>query len=237
MVLLTQSAAHDPAIVGKIKRQLTAGGNVTITSGLLRALQGKGIEDIVELECTDRRVAIREFLNGYGAGNGSSLNDRADNPAILFPEIRFFTNDSWTLIRGVVKAKGFPILLMNRYSRGVLYVLNIPDNPGDLYNLPQPVTKVIKSYLQGNFPVRIDASDRVSLFTYDNKTFIVQSFRDEETTVNVSIAGAGVKLRNLVSDQRLTTLPAVVTARQAAEPRSEVAVLLQAHSYQVYAIE
>jgi hypothetical protein len=237
MVLLTQSAAHDPAIVGKIKRQLTAGGNVTITSGLLRALQGKGIEDIVELECTDRRVSIREFLNGYGAGNGSSLNDRADNPAILFPEIRFFTNDSWTLIRGVVKAKGFPILLMNRYSRGVLYVLNIPDNPGDLYNLPQPVTKVIKSYLQGNFPVRIDASDRVSLFTYDNKTFIVQSFRDEETTVNVSIAGAGVKLRNLVSDQRLTTVPAAATARQAAEPRSEVAVSLQAHSYQVYAIE
>jgi hypothetical protein len=118
LVLLTESAKHDPAIVEKIKAQLTAGKRVVITSGLLRALQGKGIEDIVELEYTDRKVAIREFINGYGAGNGTRLNDpSADGPAILFPEIRFYTNDSWALIRGVANAKGFPILLMNRYSR------------------------------------------------------------------------------------------------------------------------
>jgi len=34
--------------VDKIKAQLVAGKSVAITSGLLRALQGKGIEDIVE---------------------------------------------------------------------------------------------------------------------------------------------------------------------------------------------
>ena len=33
----------------KIKGQLTAGKNIVITSGLLKSLQGKGIEDIVEL--------------------------------------------------------------------------------------------------------------------------------------------------------------------------------------------
>jgi hypothetical protein len=238
IVLLTEGAKHDPQIVSRIKRKLASGGKVVVTSGLFRALQGKGIEDIVELEVTERRAAIREFLNGYGAGNGTSLNDRPDNAAILFPEIRFFTNDSWVLIRGVAESKGFPILLMNRYSRGILYVLNVPDNPGDLYRLPQPVTQVIKGYLQENFPVRIDASDRVSLFAYDNNTFIVQSYRDEEAKVTVSVAGGAVKLRDLVSGrmQSLTAVPA--NPRDPRLPqRSEGTLQIQPHSYAVYAVE
>ncbi|MBB6094874.1 hypothetical protein HNQ60_003761 [Povalibacter uvarum] len=237
LVLLTESAKHDPQIVERMKRQLAAGRNVAITSGLLRALHGKGIEDVVELEHTDRRVAIREFLNGYGAGNGTSLNDRADNPSIVFPEIRFFTNDSWVLVRGVAHSKGFPILLMNRYSRGILYVLSIPDNPGDLYNLPQPVVTVIKGYLQDNFPVRIDAPERVSLFAYDNKTFIIQSFRDDEAKAKVSVAAGAMRLRNLVTGevQSLTAIP--VNQRQKVPGRSEAAVTVQPHSYGVYAVE
>jgi hypothetical protein len=39
LVLLTESAKSDPAIVAKIKGQLAAGKSVIITSGLLRALQ------------------------------------------------------------------------------------------------------------------------------------------------------------------------------------------------------
>ncbi len=238
VVLLTESAKQDPQIVSRIKRKLASGGNVVVTSGLFRALQGRGIEDIAELEVTERRVAIREFLNGYGAGNGTSLNHRPDNAAILFPEIRFFTNDSWVLIRGVAQSKGFPILLMNRYSRGIFYVLNVPDNPGDLYRLPQPVTLVIKSYLQENFPVRIDAPDRVSLFAYDNNTFIVQSYRDEEAKVTVSVAGSGGKLRNLVTGQGVPLAAVPANPRGSKLPsRSDSVLQIQPHSYAVYAVE
>jgi hypothetical protein len=49
-ILLTEQAKFDPAIVAKIKTQLTGGKTVIITSGLLKALQGKGLEDIIELE-------------------------------------------------------------------------------------------------------------------------------------------------------------------------------------------
>jgi hypothetical protein len=158
LVLLTESAKYDPEIVARIKGQLTAGKKVVITSGLLHALQGHGIEDIVELEDTGHKIAVHNFLEGYGAGNGTSLNDPdVTGRDILFPEIRFYTNDSWTLLRGVASAHGIPILIMNRYSRGILYVLDIPDNIGDLYDLPQPAMNVIRTYLQGDFPVRIDA--------------------------------------------------------------------------------
>jgi hypothetical protein len=241
LVLLAESAKHDPDIVRRIKKQLTAGKSVVITSGLLRALQ-KSIDDIVELEYIDHRIAIREFLNAYGAGNGTSLNDPAhDNPPVIFPEIRFLTNDSWTLIRGVANAKGFPILLMNRYSRGVLYVLTIPDNIGDLYSLPQGVTNVIKAYLQPNFPVRIDAPSGVSLFAYDNGTFVVQSFLPTATLVKISAAGAGARLRNLVSTQVTTALPppALPQARRRDEesPRSNFVIEVPPHSYAAFAAE
>jgi hypothetical protein len=243
MLLLTEAAQQDPEIVTRIKEQLVAGKKVMITSGLLRALQGKGIEDIVELEYTDHKVAIHDFLDAYGAGNGTSLNDpRRDNPAVLFPEIRFYTNDSWTLIRGVTNAKGFPILLMNRYSRGILYVLTIPDNIGDLYSLPRGVTNVLKSYLQQDFPVRIDAESQVSLFAYDNGTFIVQSFRPEQTTVNISVSGATAKLRNVLTGQTVQPIalpppPVVRNRRQAPVLRSNFPVQVQPHSYQVFVVE
>jgi hypothetical protein len=241
LVLLTEAARHDPDIVAKIKGQLTAGKNVVVTSGLLHALQGKGIEDVAELEYTGRKVTIHDFLNGYGAGNGTSLNDAGhDNPGILFPEIRFYTNDSWALIRGVSNAHGFPILLMNRYSRGIFYVLNIPDNSGDLYNLPQPVTRVIKSYLQADFPVRIDAPAQVSLFAYDNGTFVIQSFRPEAVQVSVSIARANGKLRNIVSNEMPAAEPQSAPDRRAAPqaaPRTSFKVRIPAHSYAAFATE
>ena len=248
LVLLTEAAKYDPDIVSRIKGQLAAGKNVVVTSGLLGALQGKGIEDIVEVQLTGRRVAIRDFLNGYGAGNGTSLNDAAhESASIIFPEIRFYTNDSWALVRGVANARGFPILLMNRYSRGIFYVLNIPDNIGDLYSLPQPVTRVIKSYLQADFPVRIDAPPLVSLFAYDNGTLVVQSFRPEAAAVTISIAGAQGKLRSVPTTEKgsdawlapVAEPPPAAGGRGGAigAPQTSFRVEIPAHSYAVFAVQ
>ncbi len=45
-VLLTESAKGDPDIVKKIKASLAAGNNVIVTSGFVKAMAGKGIEDM-----------------------------------------------------------------------------------------------------------------------------------------------------------------------------------------------
>jgi hypothetical protein len=242
LVLLTESAAHDPEIVAKIERHLAAGKKVAITSGLLRSLQGRGIGNIVELEYSQRKISVRDFVAGYGAGRGTSLNGPHPNVSgILFPDIRFYTNDSWPLIRGVASAYGVPILLMNRYSRGVLYVLNIPDNPGDLYELPQPVTAAIRSYLQADFPVWMDAPARVSLFAYDNGTFIVQSFRAEAATVSVAVAGGHGELQDLLSGEKIRAEADEGTgdvARQRRSPvdstRKRFLIQVPPHSYRVF---
>ena len=209
-----------------------------ITSGLVRALQDRGLKDIVELEYTGRTLAVRDFFEAYGAGAGTSLHEPGKaQREFLFPEIRFYTNDSWTLVRGVGHAHGVPILLMNRYSRGVIYVLNVPDNPGDLYELPQPVTKVIRSYLQADFPVRLDAPAQVSLFAYDNGTFIVQSYRPEDAAVEISVAGERASIHDLLSGE---VVPAVADSGAAsrpapgAAPRTSFHILVPPHSYRVF---
>ena len=245
-VLLTECCKSDPDIVAKMKAQLVAGKNVVITSGLWHALQGKGIEDICELEYTDQKVQIKDFLNGYGAGNGQSLNTADENtPPILFPEMRFYTNDSWALIRGVVNAKGYPILLMNRYSKGVFYVLVMPDNITDLYNFPAGALRVLRSYVMANFPVRGDGPPQVSLFAYDNNTFIVESFLPTPTTVAVSVAGAGVHLHNLVDDSTVDAQPESGRGGRggrgrggmAGPPRTSFQVTVMPHSYLVFGAE
>lgn len=244
-ILLTESAKFDPQIVPKIKQSLKEGKNVFITSGLLRALQGKGIEDIVELEYTGRTVLIHDFINGFGAGSGSYLNDpKHDNPSILFPEIRFFTNDAWGIIRGVATAKGFPIVLMNHYSKGIIYVLTIPENISDLYNLPRGVVTAIKDYLQGDFPVRIDSPAQVALFAYDNNSFVIESYRPEPCDVTITLPGTGGKVEEAMGGKQLEALPQPTpdpnnwwAKQNPSAPKTDFKVTIQPHSYEVYEIE
>jgi hypothetical protein len=241
VVLLTESAKYDPDIVTKMKKQLVAGKSVMVTSGLLRALQDKGIKDIAEAEPTGRVASIRDFMGGFGAGQGQALVDpKQQNPAVLFPEIRFFTNDMWAVVRGVAGAKGFPILLMNRYSKGIFYVLVLPENVADLYNLPPAVTGAIKSYLQQEFPVRIDSPAQVALFAYDNGTFVIESFRHDDAEVMVSVRGGEVKVTNALTGETLKEVTAPVSNDRRRPPgpaRTNFKVSVPPHSYLVFATE
>lgn len=239
LVFLAESAKFDPDIVPKIRNQLRAGKSVVITSGLLRALQGHGIEDIVEARCTDRKVLAHEFSSGFGAGNASILAS-ATNAGILLPEIDFITNDAWSLVRAEAGGNAFPLLLMDRYSKGVLYILTVPDNFNDLYALPPRVTSAFKNYLMRGFPVRLDGPARVALFSYDNRTFIVESYLDTPTDVTVSANGNVTELKNLMTgddlDGQVSSLPRWRRDGDY-EERTSFKVHLLPHSYEVFGMQ
>jgi hypothetical protein len=74
---------------------------------------------------------------------------------------------------------------MNHYSKGTLYLWTMPENFGDLYNLPQPMITRLKQFLFTDAPVTIDAPDHVALFTYDNGGFVVENFRDDPASVGI----------------------------------------------------
>ena len=236
LVLLTECAGADPDIVTKIENQLRAGKKVVMTSGLLRALQGHGIEDILDLRYTNRKFLAQGFFSGFGAGNGIPL-DQSGDLRILFPELDFITNDAWPVVRALADGNTYPILLMDRYSRGTLMVWTMPDNFTDLYLLPPAVTSAIKEQVMRDFPVKLDGPGRVSLFAYDNNTFIVESFRSEPVSMTVSVLGNVGSIQDIVSGENIA---AEKTRgghmRQMVESRNTFNIQLAPHSYRVFRV-
>jgi hypothetical protein len=236
-ILLTESAKFDPEIVSKIRKHLEAGGNIVITSGLLKALQDKGIGQIADIHDTGNVLKVQEYWGGYGAGAGANLGAASE---ILVPEIAFQTNDAWPIVRGTASGRGAPLLVMDRYSKGILYVLAIPENANDLYSLPQPVLTQIKQYLLRDFPVQIDAPSKVSLFAYDNHSFVVESYLDSPAQITVSILGSFPKLRNLTTGELLSATPPPPAngRRPQRQPQhTEFQVNIQPHSFGAFAEE
>ncbi len=238
LVLLTENAALDPDIVKEIEGNLAAGGEVIITSGLLHALAHRGIENVAEISYGGLPIAARHYYGTFGSHGGGGLDEPGrENPEVIFPQIHFYTNDSWPLIRGTASANFVPILLETPYGRGQLYVLDVPANMGQLYELPQPLLDQLRGYLLERFPLRIDAPALVSLFAYDNHTLIVESYRDAPATVRIFVKSGASKLVDLASGE--TVLPAPQTVPGPApgeEGETSFVVQLAPHSYRAYEI-
>ncbi len=199
VLLLTESAKNDPSIVNKIKASLTAGNQVVITSGLLRALNNE-LSDIAEISYTDKKA----FLKTYAATMETcAFKDYYfGDKEILIPHIDFKTNDTWQRVVGIDSFNNHPVLLENKYSKGKLYVLTIPDNQGNIYSYPEGVLNVIREVASQALPLHIEAPSQISLFLYDNNTFIIESFRDTNTEVTIVIHKENAVLHQLATNKR-----------------------------------
>ena len=240
IVLLTQEASFDPHLVSKIEASLRSGADVIITSGLLQALEHehRDIENVAEITYTGLPIAVRHYLGSIAGGATGSLNvpgERAER--VIFPEIRFYTNDTWPVIQGEAAAHGVPILLMTGYSRGQLYVLDVPSNMGGLYRLPEPVLNMLRGYLLARFPVRINAPAHVALFAYDNHTFIVESYLPRPVTVRIFVHHGARELVDLVSGYDVLPAPIVTPSPLPSEhDQTSFVVRLAPHSYRAFAV-
>ncbi len=192
-LFLTADAAWDDDIVGKIKQSLLKGSKVFITSGLYEKLAGKGIEDILPLEITNRKITTDIFTNSaFGRGNCGYV--KAASP-ITLSHVAYNENDIWPLSAALTPHSSHALLLCGAYGKGSLYILTTPDNFADLYNLPAETLALLRG--QFDLPVTLESVGRVSLFLYDNNTFILQSFLDRPERVRVRINKPDVKLELL----------------------------------------
>ena len=194
-ILLTEQAAKDPQIVDKIKAQLKKGGDVIITTGLLKAIREK-IADVCELYCGDLKAIVNDF--GWF---GKSERE------FIIPQVKYFTNDAWEVVSagrplsgGV---SGYPILLRDTYSKGMLFVLTIPDDFGNLYDFPAGALNVIRRAMSKDVGAYIEGPSKVALFPYDNKTLVVENFNDEAVSLRVVINTKVGALRNLLTGEEL----------------------------------
>ena len=194
-ILLTQQAAKDPQIVARIKTQLKKGGDVIITTGLLKAIKDQ-LADVCELECGDLKAIVNDF--GWFGKSGREF---------IIPQVKYFTNDAWEVVsagrplNGGVS--GYPILLRDTYSKGMLFVLTIPDDFGNLYDYPAGALNIIRRAMSKDVGAYIEGPSKVALFPYDNKTLVVENFNDETVSLRVVINSQVSTLRNLLTGQQL----------------------------------
>ena len=230
-ILLTEQAAKDKEIVEKIKGQLRKGGDVIITTGLLKAIKDQ-LADVCELYCGDLKAIVNDF--GF---SGKSERE------FIIPQVKYFTNDAWEVVsagrplNGGVS--GYPILLRDTYSKGILFVLTIPDDFGNLYDYPAGALNIIRRAMSKDVGAYIEGPSKVSLFPYDNKTLVVENFNDQAVSVRVVVNSKVGSLRNLLTGEQLK--PASLNAPQGffgrnrfygyAEGATVFDVTLPAHSY------
>ena len=230
-ILLTEQAAKDEQIVEKMKEQLRKGGDVIITTGLLKAIKDK-LADICELYCGDLKAIVNDF--GF---SGKSERE------FIIPQVKYFTNDAWEVVSAgrplTGGVSGYPILLRDTYSKGMLFVLTIPDDFGNLYDSPAGALNIIRRAMSKDVGAYIEGPSKVALFPYDNKTLVVENFNDTPVSVRVVINGKADSLRNLLTGELLK--PADLPRPQGffgrnrfygyAEGATAFDVSLPAHSY------
>ena len=210
-ILLTQQAAKDPAIMDKIRTQLKNGGDVIVTTGLLKAIKDD-LADVCELYCGDLKAIVDDF-----GRHGKS--DRG----FIIPQVKYFTNDAWEVVsagrplRGGVS--GYPVLLRNAYSNGTLYVLTIPDDFGNLYDYPEGALNVIRRFMSKGLDMYIEGPSKVALFPYDNRTFVVENFNDTPVSVKVRFNVETSGMENLETGEKVPV---------------ETVMEIPAHSYKAF---
>ena len=230
MVLLTETASFDPQIVEKIQKQLREGKNVTVTSGFYRAMQGRGIEDIAELRVTDRKASVKEFSAGWGPAVTIEKE-------MIIPQIHYLTNDSWEVISALDDTNGWPILHRAGYSGGQFFVLTVPDNFIDLYNLPPAVLDRLRQHIAGSLDVLMEGPAEVSLFVYDNRSFVVESFLEEEVTIRILLDPSSEKITDAATGEvipgTLREAPSFRN-RKLGEDARVFTITLKPHSFRAY---
>jgi hypothetical protein len=232
LLLLTEEAKFDPQIVDKIKKQLTDGKTVVITSGLLHALQDKGIQDIAEIQYTGRKALVKDFKAGW-SGIASITEP------IIIPQIEYLTNDSWELASALDGPNGWPLLHEAQYSKGKLDILVIPDNFADLYKLPAPILNKIRAILGAKMNIQLEGPGNVSIFIYDNNTCIVESFLDKPVDAGLVTAGPFKTLTDINTNEKIpgTVRKSMRGFGQATPEKNAFVFTLKPHSYRVFKFE
>ena len=196
---MTEEAKFDPDLVGKNWKYLNEDKTVIITTGLLKALQGKGIEKIVEVDYTGRTVPVNKF---------SYRETMELEPAGILCRTPKFRCRSWLMawwIGGSPRAFTKTTTAtrccwgVRGLLKGKFYILTIPESFDDLYHLPQPILSQIRRDMMGDIPVYLDAPAKICLFTYDNNTFIAKSYLPYLSRYSIVIKKPGARLTSLVT--------------------------------------
>ena len=160
---------------------------------------------------------------------------------MLIPQVQYLTNDSWEEISALDETNGWPILHSANYSKGMLYILTIPENFTDLYNIPAEALGRIRQVLTGKLRMHLEGPGKVSMFFYDNNTLIVESFLDEATDVKIVADKQFKNFTDIISNENINgTIREPLMGwwgRPIGDQKIFFNLTVRPHSYRVFKIE
>ena len=192
-ILLTRSSACDADVVDRLDAYLRAGGTAVVTTGFMEAARGRGIENLTSIRLRGRRMEAERYRveNRSPEGWPACVYPMAQRPAV-FPVAEFRNNATWAVVKAAHGEESCGIWLRDYCGDGTLWTLAMPDAFPDLYRIPAEALSRIRQ----SVPVRglwLEGPARISLFVYDNDTFVVYPYVMEgvqREVIRVHAAGA-----------------------------------------------
>jgi hypothetical protein len=165
-VLITRSSLYDADIFDKLKAFMRKGGRAFVTTGFMDGADKDLWKEISSAYLTGRKLSVTRYY-------------KTDDPAgylenmepVLFADVQHSNNLSWSLLNGGAGEYHSTLFLKDTYGEGQMYLINIPENPSDLAKIPVWAYDCLKPDF--NYDGIYVSAPNVSLFHYDNGTFIV----------------------------------------------------------------
>ena len=191
-ILLTRASAYDPDIVDKLDSYLRAGGTAIATTGFMEATRDRGVYRLTSVRLRGRRVTCDRYRVEQDLPGGRTACLYPHGAPITLPVAEFRNNATWAVVKAARGEESYGILLRDDYCGGHLWTLSVPDAFPDIYRMPPEALSRIRQAL----PVRgiwLEGPARISLFVYDNDTFVLYPYVMEgvqREVVRVHVKGA-----------------------------------------------
>ena len=179
-MLLTASSAYDKDIVDKLERYVADGGKAIVTSGFIKATLGKGIERLTSIRDRGRTLTAKDFASESSFFYNRWERDSCEIP-LSFPLLEFRNNSTWGAVcKAVCEEEACTIFALDTYGKGQLYTLVLPEAFSEIKYLPETVLDRIRKEFSVN-GIRYSGKGQISIFAYDNDTFVVYPYVDDNT--------------------------------------------------------
>ena len=218
-VFVTLASLKDKQVIKKIKVFVNEGGKVIASSGfVIKALKEyPEIKELTSITYNDRRLDADEFQTPSEGMYGKKYVKSSS--LLSFPLLEHRNNATWSIMNAGHGEYHESIIMYDTYGKGKFEVVNLPDMPSRIRDLPAEVLTQLRYEFLGEGKVWLDGGYGVSLFTYDNDTFGVYCYTNDgcaPVDFNVHVKGKYSELEFIKDGERApfwmpASIPALYT--------------------------
>ena len=142
----------------------------------------------------NRKMTARDFAaEGKIMVAASKWTRQSADKGITVPVMELRNNATWgAACKAICEEEACTLLALDAYGKGKMYTLVVPDTFSDIKYYPEAILDRMRREFQVN-GIRYSGKATISIFLYDNDTFVVYPYVDNNTydsDVHIYIEGA-----------------------------------------------